>query len=297
MPINYDQLKNWTFEDRTDTYSVRDSMIYALTLGYADDLSCPDDLRYVYERDTLAVPTMLATIGAPGAWATNPVLGINWVKLLHGEHRMRFHARVRPEASVTSRTRVTRVVDKGADKGALVVTEREISDAADGTLVATVEHVSFCRADGGFGQGDEAPQALPRVPQDEPTAVVALKTTTQAAALYRLNGDLNPIHLLPDMARKAGFDRPILHGLCTYGMAARGLIRLFCPVNPERMKSFAVRFSAPFYPGETLVIEAWQRGHMVHFRALSRERSLVVLDNGVAELEIDLPRESRHAGA
>ncbi|NYT22452.1 MaoC family dehydratase N-terminal domain-containing protein [Alcaligenaceae bacterium] len=282
MAINYEQLKNWRFEERTDHYGVRDSIIYALTLGYGDDPSDIDDLRYVYEHDTLAVPTLLATVGAPGAWATNPELGIDWVKLLHGEHRITFHAPVPAEASVISRTRVTHVVDKGAGKGALVVTTRDIFNAEGLTPLATVEHVSFLRADGGFGQGDEPLPALPATPAAAPEATLMVRSTPQSAALYRLNGDLNPIHILPGMAAKAGFDRPILHGLCTYGMAARALVKHYCPVNPERLRSFSVRFSSPVFPGETLRVEAWKTGGQVQFRALAHERNVVVLSHGVA---------------
>lgn len=285
MAINYEQLKNWRFEDRTDHYGVRDSIIYALTLGYGDTPSDSDDLRYIYEHDTLAVPTLLATVGAPGAWATNPELGINWVKLLHGEHRITFHAPVPAEASVTSQTRVTHVIDKGADKGALVVTTRDIFIAEGHTPLATVEHVSFLRADGGFGRSDDPLPSLPATPDTAPEATLFVHSTSQSAALYRLNGDLNPIHILPDMAAKAGFDRPILHGLCTYGMAARALIKHYCSINPERLKSFSVRFSSPFFPGETVRIETWRAGNQIHFRALAHERNVVVLSNGLATIE------------
>lgn len=284
MAINYEQLKNWRIEDRTDAYETRDSIFYALTLGYGSNPADTGDLRYIYERDTLAVPTLLATVGAPGAWATAPELGINWVKLLHGEHRMVFHAPVQAAARVTSKTRVSCVVDKGADKGALVVTTRDVTDAATGAPLATVEHVSFLRADGGFGEGDEPLAPLPATPATAPDATLSVPTTLQSAALYRLNGDLNPIHILPEMAAKAGFDRPILHGLCTYGLAARALIMHFCPANPERLKSFAVRFAAPFFPGETLRVEAWTQGDAVQFRALAHERNVVVLSQGLAEI-------------
>ncbi|MCD0501436.1 MaoC family dehydratase [Bordetella petrii] len=285
MAIQYERLRNWRFDDRTDHYSARDSILYALTLGYGSQPTDEDDLRFVHEQDTLAVPTRLAVVGAPGAWATHPDTGIDWVRLLHGEHRMTFHAPVRAEAAIVSKTRVTHVVDKGADKGALVVTAREISDAAGGQPLATIEHVSFCRADGGFGPGDEPLPALPATPDGPPDHVVPVPSLPQAALLYRLNGDLNPIHALPAMAAKAGFDRPILHGLCTYGMAARALIKTWCPVEPARMRSFAVRFSAPMYPGETLRVETWRRGASVHFRAVAHERGAVVLNNGVAIID------------
>lgn len=284
MAIQYERLRNWPFEDRVDQYDVQDSILYALTLGYGSDPCNENDLRYVYEKDTLAVPTLLATVGAPGAWATNPETGIDWVQLLHGEHRMKFHAPVRPAASVVSKTRVTHVVDKGAGKGALVVTTREILDADSGAALATIEHVSFCRADGGFGQGDEPLPPLPPTPGSSADESILVQSLPQSALLYRLNGDLNPIHILPDMATKAGFDRPILHGLCTYGMAARALLATYCPADPSRLKEFSVRFSAPIFPGETLRVEAWRSGSSVQFRALAHERNVVVLSNGVATI-------------
>jgi acyl dehydratase len=259
-------------------------MIYALGLGYGGDPADEDELRYVHEEGTAAVPTFLATIGAPNGWAADPATGIDWVKILHGEHRMTFHAPLAAAGAVRSRTRVTRVVDKGAGRGALVVTVRDISDADSGRPLATVEHVSFCRADGGFGEGDEPPQALPATPDREPDRVVHLPTLPQQALLYRLNGDLNPVHALPHMARAAGFDRPILHGLCTYGMAARALLRAYAPTEPQRLAGIAARFSAPVFPGETLRAEIWRDGAGLQFRVLAHERNTVVLSNGVASL-------------
>lgn len=284
MAIQYERLRNWHFADRTDRYTTRDSMLYALTLGYGQQPDDAHDLRYVYEQDTLAVPTLLAVVGAPGAWTADPGTGIDWLRLLHGEHRMTFHAPVPAEAAVTSRTRVTHVVDKGAQKGALVVTAREVCDADSGAPLATIEHVSFCRADGGFGRGDAPPEPLPPTPATPAHDTVLIPSLPQAALLYRLNGDLNPIHALPAMAAQAGFERPILHGLCTFGMAARALLRTYCPGEPARLRQFAVRFSAPMYPGETLRVEAWRDGGKVQFRAWAHERNVAVLSNGVAAI-------------
>lgn len=284
MAIDYQQLRNWKFEDRVDSYTARDCMIYALGLGYGSDPANEDELRYVHEEGTAAVPTFLATLGAPNGWAADPATGIDWVKILHGEHRMTFHAPLAAAGAVRSRTRVTRVVDKGADKGALVVTLRDISDAETGKALATVEHVSFCRADGGFGQGDDAPQPLPAPPDRAPDLTVLLPTLPQQALLYRLNGDLNPVHALPAVARVAGFDRPILHGLCTYGMAARALLGACAPGEPQRLAGIAARFSAPVFPGETLRVEIWRDGASLQFRVLAHERDKVVLNNGIASL-------------
>ncbi|MFC7516743.1 MaoC/PaaZ C-terminal domain-containing protein [Herbaspirillum sp. GCM10030257] len=284
MAIDYHNLRNWKFEDRIDRYTARDCMIYALGLGYGSDPIDENELRYVHEEQTAVVPTFLATIGAPNGWAADPATGIDWLKILHGEHRMTFHAPMAAHGAVRSTTRVSRVVDKGAGKGALVVTIREITDAETGKPLATVEHVSFCRADGGFGQGDEAPEALPGTPERVPDQVVLLSTLPQQALLYRLNGDLNPVHVLPHMARTAGFDRPILHGLCTYGMAARALLQIYAPTAPERLTGIAARFSSPVFPGESLRTEVWRDGSRLQFRVLAHERDKVVLSNGVASL-------------
>lgn len=284
MAIIYDKLRNWPFADRVDSYAERDCMLYALGLGYGSDPLDESELSFVHEKDTLVMPTMLAVVGAPNAWAANPETGINYLQLLHGEHRMTFHAPVKASASLRSKTRVSSLVDKGEGKGALVITQRDIFDEASGAPVASIEHVSFCRADGGFGAGDQAPAALPPTPDHAPDHVVELSILPQAALLYRLNGDWNQVHIQPSVARAAGFERPILHGLCTFGMAARALLRAACPQGPQQLKSFSTRFSAPIFPGETMRVEIWRTANGAHFRALSKEREKVVLSNGYAEI-------------
>lgn len=288
MAIDYHRLRAWDFFDNVSSYTADDNIRYALSLGYGTDPMEEADLRFVHEEGLGVVPTFLATVGAPGAWASNPRTGIDWMQILHGEHRMRFFAVPAASAVMRSQTRVTRVVDKGAGKGALVVTERRIDDQASGQLLATVEHVSFCRADGGFATaatpGDAPLEPLPPVPQRAPDMTMSMPTVPSAALLYRLNGDRNPIHALPAAARQAGFERPILHGLCTYGMACRAVLRQACADEPSRLASLSVRFSAPFIPGETLRVEMWRGAGHVQFRALADARNVVVLSHGIAEL-------------
>jgi len=286
MAIDYHTLKQWRFEDQLTTYTARDTILYALSLGYGEDPLDPAALRFVYERGLQAIPTLPTVLGAPGAWAADPRSGITWQRILHGEHRMVLHRTVPPEGCLRSRTRIARIVDKGADKGALVITERSITDESDGSLVATIEHTSFCRADGGLSQSDEAPPPLPACPDEPEHTRVTLPTLPRAALLYRLNGDQNPIHIDPAMARGAGFDRPILHGLCTYGMAARALVDSCCEHRPERLKSLGLRFAAPFFPGETLTVRIWRRASgTVQFDAMSAERGIAVLTHGNATVE------------
>lgn len=282
MAIDFPRLKAWPFEDQLTPYTRRDCMLYALSLGYGHNPMDQAELPFVYEEGLKTVPTMFTVLGAPGAWASDPGTGIDWLQILHGEHRMTLYGVPPPEGCLRSRTRISRVVDKGQGRGALVVTTREISDNATGRLLASIDHTSFCRANGGFGEGDPAPSLLPATPESPAEATVNLSTSPSAALLYRLNGDHNPIHASPQLAKAAGFDRPILHGLCTYGMAARAILRQACGNDPTKLASLALRFSAPFYPGETLSVELWRRGANLHFRAFAAERGQVVLTHGLA---------------
>lgn len=292
MAIHYPSLRQWPIADQRHHYDETDCIRYALSLGMGADPMDEADLRYVFEGDgstpMAVMPTLLSVVGAPGAWATDPGTGIDWMQILHGEHRMRFHAPLAPRAQVLSQTCVSHVVDKGAGKGALVVTRRSASDAATGQLLATVEHVSFCRADGGFATaqhpGDAPLPALPAVPQREPDASWDMPTLPSAALLYRLNGDRNPIHASPAAARKAGFEQPILHGLCTYGMAARAIVRLACGNDAGRLGSIAARFSAPVVPGDTLTAQLWQEEGQVRFAVWAKERRRMVLSHGLADI-------------
>ena len=286
MTIDYQAVKHWPFADAVCDYQADDCIRYALSLGMAADPFDEEDLRFVLEYDQLVLPTFLATVGAPGAWATHPDTGIDWMQILHGEHRMQFFDALPPSGKLLNKTQVVSVVDKGAGKGALVTTVRDVSDAVTGKPLARVEHVSFCRADGGYstsGAPSDAPlPALPAVPDRAPDLQLEIPTLKNAALLYRLNGDRNPIHAVPSAWKKARFDQPILHGLCTFGMAARGLVKLLCADAPQRLKSIAARFSSPVFPGETLVLWVWcADGETLHFEVHVKERKIKVLSNGV----------------
>ena len=285
MAIDYEALKRWEFAPQTIAYTRDDSILYALSLGYGADPLDESELPFVQELGQKAVPSIFTVLGAPGTWASDPRSGIAWRRILHGEHRMALHGAAQPEGNLRSELKVSGVIDKGAGKGALVITERRISDEASGVLLATIEHTSFCRSDGGFGRSDPAPPALPQAPDGAPDAVDMQPTLARAALLYRLNGDKNPVHADPAAARAAGFDKPILHGLCTYGMAAKAVLRHCCDNDTARMKSLSLRFSAPFFPGETLRVEIWRLGCEVRFRASAAERGVVVLSNGLAMVD------------
>lgn len=283
MPFDYDTVLNWPFTEVVHTYTEKDSILYALGLGLGADPMDEDQLRYVFEEPELtAFPTMAVVLAIPGFWMRDPRAGVDWVKLLHGEQGLVLHRPLPAAATVAATTKITRIIDKGAEKGALVYLERTIRDVNADADLATVSQVAFCRGDGGCG-GPAAEQPKPHpLPEREPDAVCDIASAPQAALIYRLSGDPNPLHASPEVAQAAGFERPILHGLCTYGIAGHAVLKTYCGYDPARFRGLDLRFSAPVYPGETIRTEMWQDGETVSFRARAVERDVVVLNNGKA---------------
>lgn len=284
MPLNYDVLINTKIDGLEHRYTDRDTMLYALSVGLGHDPTDERQLRFVYEKALQALPTMATILAYPWGWLYRPDTGITRGKHVLGAQGMRLYKPVAATGHVLANLRVANIVDKGADKGALIFTERDIRDAASGDLLCTVTTTMFCRADGGFG-GPAGPVPTPvAIPQRAPDRVCDLPTIPQAALLYRLNGDRNPLHVDPGVAAKAGFRAPILHGLCTFGIAGHAVLQACCDYDPSRMKSIEARFSAPVYPGEKLRTEMWNTGRQIAFRTSSVERNVVVLNHGIAEL-------------
>jgi acyl dehydratase len=238
----------------------------------------------VYERDLEAFPTMGVVLGHPGMWMADPRTGIDMVRVLHGEQHLELHRPLPVEGRVTGVNRVTDVIDKGPGKGALISVERRLFDGASGELCSTQTQVIFARGNGGFGGPKTASPEPHALPARVPDHAVDIPIATQAALLYRLNGDYNPLHADPELARKAGFPAPILHGLATYGVAARAVIQALGGPSAVTLRRFGVRFSAPVFPGETLRTEIWNDAAGVSFRARVVQRDAVVLNNGYAAL-------------
>ncbi len=288
MPIDAAKLKAWPFEPITHTYTQRDTMLYALGVGIGHDPLDTDALRHVYEPQLRALPTLAVVLGSPGFWAKDPATGIDWVRVLHGEQSLELLAPLPAAGTVIGTTRVTALVDKGAGKGALMYSERDISDAASGQRLAVSRSVSFLRGDGGFSErgqpSDPAPPARRPTPDAAPDQVCELTTRPESALIYRLSGDYNPVHADPAVAKAAGFERPILHGLCSFGVTGHALLRTLCGWDASRLKEIGARFSSPVYPGETLRVEMWQRGEVVQFRTRVVERDVVVLSHGSARV-------------
>jgi acyl dehydratase len=203
---------------------------------------------------------------------------------VHGEQGFRIAKPLPVEGTIVGKTRVTGVVDKGQGRGALVMTENTVREKSTGEIICTLASTSFCRADGGFG-GPTGPTKMPHpLPEAPAQHVCDLPTLPQAALIYRLSGDYNPLHADPAYAQRAGFQMPILHGRCTFSIAGHAILKTLCLYDPKRLVTMEGRFSAPVYPGETIRTEMWQEGQIVSFRATVPARGVTVLNNGRAEI-------------
>lgn len=282
--MNLERLVTRVFPDIRAGYTQRDTMLYGLGVGACVDPMNPEDLRFVYEADLQALPSMSSVLAHPGFWIKEPELGLNWVKLVHAEQRFELDAPLPAQGEVIGRYRVTGVVDKGPDKGALMYFEKALH-APNGDRLCTVRMTYFFRGDGGCGNWGQPDPELAPVPEGAPSGAVEIVTSPLAALIYRLSGDYNPLHADPALARKAGFDRPILHGLCTYGVACQSLVRSVCGNDASRLRTMAARFTKPVLPGETLRTEYWQGADGgIRFRCVAVGRNEVVLDRGTARL-------------
>jgi acyl dehydratase len=282
MPINYEQLMQAKSVGEIASYGDRETMLYALGIGFGRDPLNSAELPFVYENGLKAVPTMSTVIGW-GRSATLGKSGINYLMVVHGEQRLTMHRPLPPIADVVFDERVTGVFDKG-EKGAIVITEREIREKNSGDKLCTLSATLFARGDGGFGGPKEgAPEPHP-IPGRKPDLVHEADTRPDQAFLYALSGDRNPLHRDPKVAKMAGFPRPILHGLCTYGTACRSVISTISDYDPTKIIGFDARFSTPVFPGETILTEMWVDGPIVSFRSRVKERDIVCLNNGKCTL-------------
>jgi acyl dehydratase len=281
MPIVHETLLNFPIPEIRQSLRWQDSALYALSLGVGQDPMDKDALRYVTEGDAMrALPTMPVVLGYPGFWLRDPATGVDAVRLVAGEQSVELHAPLPVEGDLIGRSRVTGLVDRGAGRGALLYVAREVIDAATGATLATVEQTTFMRGDGGFG-GPSGPVRKPAPePEGAPDIVLDLPTRPEMALIYRLNGDHNPLHSDPGLAAEAGFPRPILHGLGTFGVVGRALLAAVCGGDPARFRKMECRFSSPVFPGETIRTEIWLQRDAAAFRARVVERDVVVISNG-----------------
>lgn len=284
MAIDRSRLANYRIEDVRQSYTARDAALYALSVGLGQDPLDESALEFVDPNKGDAqrvVPSMALVLGYPGFWLVRPDTTVDPTRILHGSQSVRWHRPLPPSGTVIGRTRVVQLIDRGEGKHGFVVSERKVHDAATDELYATLTQLHVLRGQGGFGGDPGAAPAPSTLPETSPDCVLEVPTRPEQALLYRLNGDLFALHADPAMAQKAGFPRPILHGMCSAGIATQAVMRQLAGNDPARLRAIDMRFSAPMYPGETIRLSIWADGS---FQARVAERDVVILDNGKAEV-------------
>jgi acyl dehydratase len=283
MALNYDEVMSKTQADIPFSYTDADTMLYALSIGLGRDPLNTRELAYVYELggEPRTVPT-LATVLVPDMFP--PDLGWDYSQVLHAEQRMQLYRPLPSAGDLLINKRIVDVFDRGASRGALFLIEAEGRLASDDTVLFTAGCTIMARGDGGFGGPVGKGPAPHRVPRRDADLSCDILTRPDQSLLYRLTGDRNPLHADPAEARAVGFDRPILHGLCTYGIACNAILQTICDYDHTLIEGFDARFSAPVLPGDTITTDMWQDGNIVSFRCTAKERGTLVLRNGKCTL-------------
>jgi acyl dehydratase len=278
MPISYPAILDLKTDGQSFAWRDRETMLYALGIGMGSDPLNMNELPFVYENNLKAVPTLATVV----AWGAGPLgkTGINYLMVVHGEQSVTFHKPMPTEAQIIADSRIAGAYDKGPGKGAVIYTETVIKDAKSGEPIATLLGSTFARGDGGFGGPSDGAPTPHEVPSRAPDRSIDIPTRPDQALIYRLSGDRNPLHSDPSIATAAGFPRPILHGLCTYGITCRAVLQTYADYDPAKIKSHAVRFSSPVYPGETITVDMWKDGDTISFEARVKARDVTVIKNG-----------------
>ena len=278
QPITYDFLMAQCATNEAHTYTVRDSMLYAMAVGMGRDPFNTRELDFVYERrGTLrTVPSQAVTVARHNLIYD---IGLNVQKMLHGEQKLTLHRPFPTDAEVLADHRVSQVYDKGPAKGLLIETDTRVR-LKDGTPLFDVYNLYFARGDGGIGSPATLVNTTQSMPERAPDLTRVTQTLAWHALFYRLTGDRNVIHADPDIAREMGFKAPILHGSATMGIACREVLAGVCDYDSARMKSFGTRFTSVVYPGDRIETDIWVADNVVRFRCRVPERNVVVLDHG-----------------
>lgn len=282
MPINYDALMATALTDDPFRYTEKDSMLYAIGVGFGSDPLDQRELPYVMETRTLRTVPSMASMLLPGNLLDD--CGWDRSKVLHGEQRLELYRPLPPAAKLLANHRVVAAYDRGATRGAKIFIETEARLARDDTVLFSVGSTLIARGDGDFGGPTGAGPLPHNLPKREPDLSCDLPTRPDQALIFRLSGDYNPLHADPAYARQAGFDAPILHGRCTYGIACHAILKTICDYDFTLVSGFDVRFSAPVYPGDIITTQMWQDRNVISFRCRVNARNVTVIDNGKCTL-------------
>lgn len=265
------------------SYTFKDTILYALGVGLGAKPLDPKHLRFLYEDGLIAMPSMANVLGHPGFWAIDPKYAIDWKKLLHAEQRMIMHAAIPSEGKVVSHIDIMGIRDLGT-RGAMMHQRKVLKDASGEPIATTITSLML-RGDTDTGDHGDAPGELEKLPETAPDRSVDFEVAEILPLIYRLSGDLNPLHIDPAVAEVAGFPRPILHGLATKGIATYAILSEFSDLNPARLTSMSLRFSRPVLPGDILRFDFWNdTPGTICFRAAVPARDQVVLDRGIAKV-------------
>ena len=281
MPFDADKAIGAVFAPSIYSCTDRDVILYHLGVGAGVPPTDEAELKYTYEGDLHVLPSFgtIPPFGTMMSLGSVEGLDVNLAQILHGEQAIEMHSPIPTEGKVEQEGRVTGIYDKG--KGALIVMEIVSRDAATGDELFTNTSSIYVKGEGGFG-GDTGPASVPTAPEREPDHVVESHTLPQQALLYRMSsGDLNPLHADPGFAMFAGYERPILHGLCTYGIALKAVVDVALGQDPGRVGSYKARFAGVVYPGETVVTSIWETDAGIALQATTLERGEPVLSNGL----------------
>lgn len=282
MALNYEKLMGLKRTGDRFSYTDRETMLYAIGIGMSRDPYDPNELAYTFEKEKLKTVASMATV-----LQRVPLLkdcGYDYTKVVHGEQRLTLAKPLEPQGEFSVDSRVLSAFDKGPGKGAIINTEMVAKDARTGETLYTLVSTTFARGDGGFGGPSGSGLEPHQLPERKPDLTAAAETRLDQALLYRLNGDRNPLHADPELAKRVGFPVPILHGLCTYGTACRTILREIAKYDHTMIRGFDVRFSSPVYPGETILTDMWVDGNVVSFRCRLKERDVTVINNGKCTL-------------
>jgi acyl dehydratase len=276
MPLDPDKLLRFAIPKGRQTLTARDIAFYGLSIGMGRDPLDRAQLPFVDpSRGPVVMPAMVLVMAHPGFWLSHPDSGVDPAAVLHASQGFEIMGPLPTKGEVESSTRITGLIDKGAGNPALILSDTEL--ISSGAVFARLMRTTFVRGGGGFGGERGAPVAPVPRPEGPADLVIDLPTGREQALLYRLNGDLNPLHSDPEVAARAGFAAPILHGLCTLSVVAHALLRQLCAYRPECLRAMSARFSNPVIPGETIRTEIWKDGS---FQARVVEREAIVIDQG-----------------
>jgi len=281
MPIMYDELMALKNLGQKYAYGDREVMLYAYGIGMGADPMDEKELAFVNEATaTPRALRVIPTFASVAAWGAGPgEMNLNRVMVVDGDRDITFHRPLAAVANLVVDSRVLAVFDKGKEKGA-VIRHQTVLKNENGEELATLVASRFARGDGGFGGPSEGQPEPHKVPARSPDKSIDISTRADQALIYRLCGDRNPLHSDPEFARHAGFPRPILHGMCTFGITCRGILQTYADYDPAAFKQHAARFSSPVFPGETVTLDLWKDGNVISFEARVKARNVAVIKSG-----------------